>query len=559
MNLVLHLVKWDVKRFQVLLSLWLLIVAAGALLEGAWPGLAVAMVARQTVGITGNLLALVEVLFSIVFVVLVVQEHSLVGTTAFWMTRPIPRGALLAAKLIFLTTAVIVAPVIAEVILMVVYDVPARQIAGVAMHTMVFWALWMSIVMAFASLTANMAKFALAVGGVIISIIISIITLIAITIDRADERVPIPTAEGSYDPTRGMVSTLLLVIAAVVMLIVLYRTRARPRAVAIGIAGVVVAHVLSGVWPWPWLAPQIETPAWAIEPSVLQLWMTPADIDVRDGVQNVQDADWKVARARMRVTGVAPGWSAMVGLRETSIRVGGRDPLITRVRAQPTRVALDDTGREYENDVMRRLLNVDRIVDFESQRIEPAVVMFAKIPDLRQLAADRAGYEGAFQVALTRHDIEAVLPFRRGAAARAGGYQFALDRITRHTLRITALARESGSRSVFDRKPLGRISYYLRNTFTSEAVRGTHRELRTDATLLRLLPFTVGVSSEDSESSGFRALAVELNFLTAYGDQRPVVFDDTWLERGELIIVRATEGGSVERRIAMADFPIRTE
>lgn len=559
MSLVLHLVKWDVKRFQILLALWLFLVGASALVEGAWPGVAVAMAARQTVGITGNLLALAEVLFSIVFVVLVVQEHTLVGTTAFWMTRPIPPRALLAAKLIFLSAAVIVAPVVAEIVLMIVYDIPARQIAGVAAQTAMFWALWVSIVMAFAALTANMAKFALAVGGVIISIIVSIIALVAITLDRADEEPPIPTAEAPYDPTSGMVDTLLLLTAAIVMLVVLYRTRARRRAVAIGVAGVVLASTLSDVWPWPWLAPQIQMPAWAVEPSGLRLSMTPADIDMRDGVQHFRDAEWKVARARMRVSGIAPGWSAMVALRETSIRVSGREPLIARVRAQETRVAPGDTGSGQENDAMRRELNVNHIVEFESQRPEPAIVMVAKIPDLRQLVADRAGYVGTFRVSLMRHDIEAVLPFRRGTAVRLGAYQFALDRITRHTSRISALGRESGSRSVFDRQPRQWLSYYLRNPYTSEAVRGSHRELRNDATLLRALPFAVGVGAEGSESSGFRALAVELNFPTAYGEQRPIVFDDTWLERGELVIIRSTEGGAVERRIAIADFPIREE
>ena len=81
-----------------MLPSWLLLVAASAALEGAWPAMAVAMAARQTVGIGGNLLALAEVLFSVVFIALVVQEHPLVGTTAFWMTRPIPPRALLASK-----------------------------------------------------------------------------------------------------------------------------------------------------------------------------------------------------------------------------------------------------------------------------------------------------------------------------------------------------------------------------------------------------------------------------------------------------------------------------
>lgn len=553
MSLIVHLVQWDVRRFRILLSLWLTLVAASAVLEGAWPGMAVAMAARQTMGISGNLLAIAEVLFSVVFIALVVQEHPLVGTTAFWMTRPFPPRILLASKVVLLSGAVVVAPVAAEVMLMIVYDVPARQIAGVAVQTTVFWALWLSIVMVFAALTANIAKFALAVGGVIISIIVSIITIIAITLDRAGDGPPIPTAEGAYDPTPGIVSTLVLMSAAMVVLAVLYRTRARPRAIAIGIAGVVVANGVSGVWPWPWLAPQIQTPAWAVEPSVLQLSMTPADIVVRDA-QHFGDSpsEWKVARAQIHVIGSPPGWSAMAGLRETSIRVSGREPVTTRVRAQDAKVV-------QQNDVIGRLLAVNRVVEFDSERPESVLVLVAKSSDLRQLAAARAGYAGRFNVSLMRHDIETVLPFRTRAAVRMGAHQFALDRITRHTSRITALARESGSRSVFDRQPRSWVSYYLRNPSTSEAVRGSHRELRNDATLLRLLPYTVGVSTDESESAGFRALALELNFPTAYGEQRPIVFDATWLERSELVIVRSTDAGTVERRVAIADFPIVTE
>jgi hypothetical protein len=559
MKPMLHLIKWDVKRFRVLLAVWLLVVAASAALEGAWPGVAVAMAARQTVGITGNLLALAEVLFSIVFIALVVQEHPLVGTTAFWMTRPIPPRRLLAAKLIFLFAAVVLAPVIAEIILMILYTVPPREIAAVSLQTAMFWTLWLTIVMTFAALTANIAKFSLAVGGVIISMIVSIVILAAIAFDRAGEEPPIPTAQGPYDPTSGIILTVLLVSAALVLLVVLYRTRARPGAVAVGIAGVVLATAISDAWPWPWLAPQIETPAWASEPAVLQLSMSPGDIDVRDGGQHFGDTptEWKIARARMRLIGLEPGWSAGVGLRESSIRVSGREALTSRVRARGASVAIGEAENARQNDTVRRVLNVNHLVDYESpQRPESAIVMVARIPELRQLGVDRAGYVGAFQVSLTRHDVEAVLPFRAGASLHLGAYRFALDRVTPYESRISLLARESAARSVFDRRPRSRLNYYLRNPNTSEAVHGSRRDLRTDSSLLSLLPFTVGVGVDNGDSGGFNAHAVEVNFPSSDGDQRPVVFDETWLERGELVIVRSTEGGSVERRIAMEDFPI---
>ena len=561
MSLIPHLLRWDVRRFRILLPIWLLLVAGTALLEGAWPSMAVAMASRQTVGVTGNLLALAEVLFSVAFIVLVVQEHPLIGTSAFWMTRPIPPSALLMAKVILLCAAVVVAPVVAEVVLMIIYDVPARQIAFVALQTGIFRLLWLSVVMGFAALTPNMAKFALAVGAVIVSIIVSIATIAAIMFDRLDNAPPIPMERDTYDPTSGMMTTLLLIAVVAVLLVSLYRTRVRRRALVIGVAGVAFAIITGGSWPWPWLAPRAEVPAWALESSALQLSIAEIDAERTDGpFFGDAQSQWRVIRARMHLSGVAPGWSAGVGLRDASIRVKGREALTRRVRAHRASVAIDDAESVPQNLVIRQLLNVTRLVDSESQqRAESAVVMVARSAELRQLGADRAEYEGTYLLSLIRHDIQSVLPLRSGAAVRTGGYQFTLDRIRRHASLISLLVRQSDARSMFNRQSPSRLTYYLRNPVTSEAIRGVSRELRGDVTLAAVIPFAVGVGSE-SENDGFRALAMEVNFPAAYGSEQPrVVLGDTWVERGELIVVRSTDAGHVERRLSIADFPIRTE
>jgi hypothetical protein len=558
MTLVLHLIRCDMRRFRILLSLWLLLIGASAVLDGIWPAMAVAVATRQTVGLAGHLLALAEVLFSIALITLVVQEHRLVGTTAFWMTRPIPPGALFAAKCALLTAAMVVAPVLAEIVLMVVYRVPADEIAAVAAQSSIFWALWLGIVMAFAAFTPNMAKFALAVGGVIVATIVLLMTIATIFIDRFDDMPPIQPAGKMNDPTGGVVSTLVFIGAVVLFLAFLYRTRSRPRAVAIGVAGVAVAWAAAGVWPWPMLAPTFDTPAWASDPSVLQLSANSSAVKVAGTTVDfgAPPPPWLVARGPMRLTGLAPGWSARAGVRETSIRVEGHEALTSHVRAAPASVAIDDAESVQNHEVIRRLLNVERLIDRRQEtRAESAVVMVARASDLRRIPADRGAYDGTFVLSLTRHDIEAVLPFRSGAAVRIGTYQFAVDRIRPSRERMSVLARESDARSVFDRHPLSRVDYYLRNAQTSVAVEGSYRELRSDVTLARFLPFMVGVGAGENE--GFRALALEVNFSTAYGGANELVFDDSWLERAELVIVRSTEGGRVERRVSMPDFPIR--
>jgi hypothetical protein len=244
-------------------------------------------------------------------------------------------------------------------------------------------------------------------------------------------------------------------------------------------------------------------------------------------------------------------------VRESTIRVKGSEALTIRARGPQGTPGIDESP-DQNNLVMRRVLKVERLVDRgQHERPDSAVVMVARTVELRQLASDRGAYEGRFLLSLTRRDIEAVLPLRPGAAVRLGAYQFNLDRIRLRQSRISVLARESDAISVFTRRPRSRIDYYIRNPITSEAVQAAWRDLRGEVTLGRFLPFVSAIG--ESERSGFRALAGALEFPSSYGGEERVVFDDTWIERGELVIVRSTEAGAVERRLAIADFPIRVE
>jgi len=560
MTLVLHLIRWDIRRFRILLPLWLLLVAASAALEGAWPAMAVAMAARQTVGITGNLLAVAEVLFSVIFIALVVQEHPLVGTTAFWMTRPTPARALLASKAMFLGAAVVVAPVIAEVVLMIVYRVPAAQIAAVATQSALFWALWLCVIMSLAALTPNLAKFALVIGGGIMAIVVFIVTTFAILIDRMNDEPPLSGSGDAYDPTSEVARTVMVIAAAILLLAVQYRTRARARAVAIGAAGVVIASIAGSAWPWPWLGPRVVTPAWAADPAMLHLSALADTVHIEKDVPTFNDRPtlWKVARARVTLSDIAPGWSADISVREAAIRAAGGRTLESRIRGYRGNIGTNDIEELPSRYVIRHLLGVDRIADgSQAYRAGVAIVHYAREPELRQIAPATGAYDGRFEVMLTRYDIEATLPLRSGAAHRNGAYNLTVDRIRQSQGRAWIVARESNAESVFDRLPRSRTLFYLRNPSVAEAVEGSPHELRTDVTLARVLPFASGVA--EGENAGFRPRAITIQFPPTYNDQSLIALDEDWLAQAELVIVRSTEGGEVERRLAIADFPIRTE
>jgi hypothetical protein len=559
MSMVLHLVKWDVRRFRILLSVWLLLVAANALHDGIWPAIAVAMEARQTVAVTGNLLGMIQLLFSLVLIAQIVHEHPVVGTTAFWMTRPIPRRALLTAKLILLTASIIVLPAVAELVLMIGYGVPPAAAAAVAGQTLFFQTLWLCLVLAFAAPTANMAKFAFAAGAALLAMWVVLMTVTAVVVDRFATRPPITPAQNPYDPTPGAVGAAMAVFAALAFLVVLYQTRNRVRAIATAAAGVAVALTIGSVWAWPLLAARVETPPWALDPTRLQLSAAPDGVKVRvAGDYGYEPSIWTLASAPIRTSGLEPGWSADASVREASVRVTGREPFVSDMRGPRSSPAIAE-GVHQKNEVMRRLLGVGRLNDWSQQQTsEAAVVMAARTDDLRALRGQKGSYEGRFRVWLARHDIQAVLPLRVGSSVRVGAYRFDLDRLRVREARISLLGRESDALSMFMRDPSSRIEYYLRNRVTSEAVQASWRPLRTQPGIAGFWP-AIADAGDDSQRTGFIARAVGLEFPSTFGKQQGIVFDDTWVERGELVIVRVTEAGTVERRMTIADFPIPSE
>ena len=102
MKLVAHLVRADVRRFRLLLAGWVLIEIADTVFTGVHPFLIGDSRTSMTIGLLAMVLFFTRWLGMIAIVALVVQTHPLVGSDAFWMTRPIAPRTLLVSKLVLL-------------------------------------------------------------------------------------------------------------------------------------------------------------------------------------------------------------------------------------------------------------------------------------------------------------------------------------------------------------------------------------------------------------------------------------------------------------------------
>ncbi len=187
MKHLLHLVRADVRRFRLLLGLWTLVVIAETVLRAVRPALAGDPQLSMMFDLLATALFATRWLGMVVIVALVVQTHPLVGSDAFWMTRPISWRVLLASKLVLLGTTFVAVPALCELVLMAACRVPMAEALPVTLQLVLFQCLWLFIVMALSSLTKNLARLALVAGSVMIGLILLLNLMIAVMMRRLDD------------------------------------------------------------------------------------------------------------------------------------------------------------------------------------------------------------------------------------------------------------------------------------------------------------------------------------------------------------------------------------
>jgi len=551
MKLVAHLIASDVRRFRWLFLAWLLIEVTATTLSGIQPTFSATTRPFDLIGIVTNLLWLADLLLLIVMVPLVVQADPLVGTDAFWMTRPIPPLSLLAAKVLLLGIVIAVVPIVTEGAVMIAYHVPIADALRVAAQNVVFQTLWLMILMAGASVTPTLGRYALLFASVVIgfALFASITALIETGLGRHT-----PLLFGLPEPGNSTASLLLLLLltaAGFGMMAVQYATRSWVRSVAVGVAAVILAIYAAPQWRWSLFGAPPVVPEWAREQTALRLLSIPGTVkaDVPADYFGAEN-ELRSVHAQVRLDALPPGWSARARLEsgELQLRDGRR---ITSWGSYATHLIM--AGETPPPDLLtRNLLDVDRFMD--SVRKEEPVVVFSLLDhELTRLGQAHGRYDGHFRVELTHHEVEAVMPLRLGAVYQRGAFRIMVDAVRRDVRSASVYAHESDASSLFDGEEGPTRAYYLRNSQRREAVLGTPNHRSTETPIPRLLPMVIHIDGQ----TGFSASARYFRFgPRGRPEESDPVIDDGWLAGAELVIVRSTPSGAVGRTLAIDDFSI---
>ena len=155
MNLILHIVRKDFRHLRFYLAGWLGLVILMLIITGIGPYLQERT--QVLIFFLGPLLPVAKIFLLALIVSRLVQNDTPVGTTAFWLSRPVSGGTLLGTKTLFLVLTVILPTLVAEAVFLCIHGVTGHDLRS--LPEILFWQLLtIAVFMIPASLTRNLPR-----------------------------------------------------------------------------------------------------------------------------------------------------------------------------------------------------------------------------------------------------------------------------------------------------------------------------------------------------------------------------------------------------------------
>ena len=467
MNLITHLVRTDIRRSRGLLLLWLLLLA----LHGLLASFGTTSLDRHTqvfFGLISQFVPQLEMLLLSVFVAFVVLGDPLVGTTGFWLTRPVSRPTLLKSKTLFAAAVIVLPAVLVEVVVFAANRMPPHYIALVVPDIILGKLTLILAVAAIAALTPNFGRFAIVAAALVVVLFAQ--ELLASWMRFLSSQSP----SDSLSKSRDVAASLWVIFVGGAVVAHQYLTRKTSRSVvAAAIVALATVPVLS-FWMWDFMAPTLPKSA-----------ARPFDVS-RVKIElngNISKQEIMTARSQGAPDQEIEGAVDAVGLSfsyplqpkrirphlqlpdgtKLPVKEATRLPLMIQAHAEALEAALG--GIPVVNAAPPRLASGLFVVDSDT---------YGKYGD------QPLSFSGDFDCVASKYVIAAEMPVARGAHSEQGSMNLAIAGVLRQADGVDIVLRERLPNLLIDRAnrvgvrydpgPGFRTVYVLRNNRRHEAV-----------------------------------------------------------------------------------------
>jgi hypothetical protein len=530
---VVHLIRKDLGEHRAWLAAFLGLVALRASLVGSGVD---ARITDQNLltalSLASFLVTVLDGALLVALAVQLVQGDRLVGTTAFWLTRPVRRIDLVAAKVGTAVAALVLVPVLFDALAMVVNGLSWRHAAAAMVEGAAVRLHVVLPAMALASVTADLAGFVVSAVGALFA------TFALSAAFQWGPKLAPRTSGAAY--TASAVFVVVLIIGALAAFAHQVLTRRRARSAGVMAAVGILAVVVASRWTVDVVAPaEGLEPGW-LDPSRVAMTMAPVRADLSPGTPGTQQ--WLV-RASYAFTGAPPDVALVpIGLKSAGVFPDG------------TREALESGGlnvswRAFWQSYALGRSPVEAILGGVQVLGAPEVPETERLRTLAWLAGDRyrqyvdgrVRFEVDATLGAVGYRAGAVLALDDRATGAAGNGRFSILSAACEAGKCTVVVRSVMPASLMEYGRPSRIAYVLVNKTRRQALLNAEQDHLSKVPVFGSTPILTE-----------HVLVVHHRLVFEAPDDAPDLIDAGWQQEAAIAAVEMRDIGTFRVRTVVA-------
>lgn len=550
MNLTGHQFRKDLFRLRLPVVLWLVLVLLRAAL--VTPGLAEPgedASLQVLYRLFTTLVPLLQNILLLVMVPLLIQEEPLVGTTAFWFTRPIDGQLLLRSKMMFVVTIFILPPFLTEMVILAIHGSSTLQLALAVPEILLEDLKFLACVIILSALTQTFARYALLGASLFIGYY-----LLGIVAFVLADYFQLPTflrgtRSGSLADSQYVASTVAVIAIAVLILFDQYRSRDTRRGWFRVGGTVLVTFLIGHYWPGDFLPHRHDRPDPEIDTSAVRLTVSadPRSRQISDAYRYRSKEDPKKSiSGELEIAGLPPGYVAEPSRVKASLKLS--DGTVV------THSGYEYSGfdRKWDAAAIQHALGGAKILNPVKEKAMSVTLLLVKDDLFGNYSGTPGVYSAEVEFVLKRYEVAGNLPVKPKARYDRGSDHSVITQVLKQTGAAIVLLRESKvslffggdrHRQEFAFNILGRpILYMLRNNPKAEALWPVEEP-------------GPGFDMLDLFQKRLHTIPLALRYsaLTSNG-QKLTELNNDWLANADIVRVEAKEVGRFKNTVQVDRF-----
>jgi hypothetical protein len=566
MNIITHVLKKDVIRLKFLMLVWLLLIIVQLALGVFSPKLAAeAFELQLLMPLLMRLIGFLQGLMMVIVIPLIIQDDSVVGSTAFWYTRPILRKELLLSKSLAMLTVLVLPLLAAELFVLAANGASGYHLALAIPEVVLEKLAFIIPFVILAAVTPKLSRYAL-VGVIVFAIIVVIMILMFVAglifpaIKQLANSKIYETA--SLEASYTVADHLCTIIIGSLLICYQFMTRRTVRTAMMLVAALIVMWAGTLFWNFDFLKESAAVESSAIKVEGVSLGFDSQHMMVSDQLQyNKNNPREKSISTKSTISGLPKGqFTILEGMDDAKMEYPDGSVLESEYISTMKRQGY--YSEKFMAPIQEALGDVKLVNPF-NEKFSYTEVFSLRGTDLHKHKDKVGTYSARANLDIYKYNIVSKVPLGDGMKGAFGAEQVVIYDVLERDNAVSVILHEKKINLLFDRriKKVSRVDL-SRNMYSeySHVYLLVNKE-RQEAFLPEPTMSNIQVNAMDAlgpRRVNTKTKVLDFMDVNSRNSDLPKM-DKEWLAGAELVRMNAVLTGTAEVDFKVEDFSLPSE